>query len=206
MPKDARSLTSRRAHVWVKLSGIMGVVTPIVAFACILLSISSYQPFSWTNNALSDLGVKEGITAPLFNSGLIISGISVLVFAAGLFRLLPNSLISRIGILIFVSAALALTAIGIFPENSKPMHYFASVAFFALFPTAMFVISASLLCARKLKTGLFTLVIAIVCIIPWAIEFSIRFVPGVAIPEAISALAASVWSIILGMSMLKITP
>jgi hypothetical membrane protein len=206
MPKDGRILTGRRAHVWVKLSGIMGVVTPFVAFACILLSISSYPLFSWTNNALSDLGVKEGITAPLFNSGLIISGIFALVFAAGLLRLLPNSLISRIGILIFIFAALALTAIGIFPENAKPMHYFASVAFFALFATAMLVVSAALLYARKLKTGLFTLVIAIVSIIPWAIEFSIRFVPGVAIPEAISALAASVWSIILGISMLKITP
>lgn len=206
MPKDARSLASRRSHVWIKLSGIMGIVTPIVAFACILLSISSYPPFSWTNNALSDLGVKEGITAPLFNSGLIISGIFVLVFAIGLFRLLPNNLTSKIGILIFISAALALTTIGIFPENSKPMHYFVSVAFFAFFPTAMFVISAALLYVRKLKTGLFTLVIAIVSIIPWAIEFSVRFAPGVAIPEALSALAASVWSIILGISMLKITP
>jgi len=72
------------AVVWLKISGACGILTPIVAFTCIFLAIASYPEFSWTGNALSDLGVQEGVTAVLFNSGLIFSGILALIFASGL--------------------------------------------------------------------------------------------------------------------------
>ncbi len=196
---------SRKEDAWIKLSGITGIIAPIVAFTCILFSIASYQPFSWANNALSDLGVKEGITAPLFNGGLMISGILALFFAVGLLKLLDKNISGKIGVLVFALAALALITIGVFPENMKPMHYYASVAFFVLFPIAMLVIASSSLYARSVRTGLFTLTVAIIAAAPWAIEFSARLVPGVAIPEAISAVAASVWSIALGITMLNKT-
>ena len=99
--------------------------------------------------------------------------------------------------------ALALIAIGIFPENAKPMHYYASVAFFVLLPIVAFVIGAAFLLMAKVKIGLFTFLAAIVAVAVWVIQFSIRFVPGVAIPEAVSALSASAWSIVLGFKMLK---
>ena len=196
---------SRKEDAWIKLSGITGIVAPIVAFTCILLSTASYPPFSWTNNALSDLGVKEGITAPLFNGGLMISGILALIFAAGLLKLLNKNNVGKIGVLVFALAALALITIGIFRENAKPMHYYASVGFFVFFLIAMLVIAGSSLYAKSVKTGLFTLIVAIIAAAPWAIEFSVRFVPDVAIPEAISAVAASVWSIALGITMLNKT-
>ena len=43
---------------------VAGIATPIVAFASILTAIASYPQFSWTNNALSDLGVVAGVTGP----------------------------------------------------------------------------------------------------------------------------------------------
>lgn len=196
---------SHREHTWIRLSGIMGIIAPIIAFTCILLSIASYPPFSWTNNALSDLGIKGGITAPLFNGGLMISGILALIFAAGLLKLPNKSIVGKIGVLVFALAALALITGGVFPENAKPMHYYASVAFFVFFLIAMLVIACSSLYAKSVKTGLFTLTVAIIAAAPWAIEFSVRIVLGIAIPEAISAVVASVWCVALGITMLSKT-
>jgi hypothetical membrane protein len=188
---------------WLKISGVSGILTPIIAFTCILLAINYSPEFSWTENALSDLGVQEGVIATLFNYGLIISGILTLIFATGLFIFLSDKSLGRIGAFILILDALALTAIGIFPENVKPMHYYASVAFFVLLPIAAFVIGATFLLMAKVKMGLFTFLAAIVAATIWIIQFSIRFVSGVAIPEVVSALSASMWSIVLGFEMFK---
>jgi len=185
--------------VWLKISGTSGVLTPIIAFTLILLAIASYPEFSWTENALSDLGVQEGVTAVLFNTGLIVSGILAILFATGLFKFLKENLLGRIGAFIFVLDAFALTAIGVFPENVNPMHFYASVAFFMLFPISMFFLGAAFLRKSNMKLGLFTFIAAIVAAIVWTIPFG----KGVAIPETLSALSASTWSIVLGFKMLK---
>lgn len=152
---------------------------------------------------MSDLGVQEGITAPLFSYGLIISGILALVFASGLFTILRSQILGKVGAFVFLLATAALVAIGIFPENIKPMHYYASVAFFALFPVAMLFLVVAFLQMHKAKSGLFTLAVALTAASPWAVQFAIEYVPNVAIPETISALSASTWATILGFNMLK---
>ena len=116
-----------------KISGICGILTPLVAFGCILLSIAYAPSFSWTDNALSDLGVMPNPTAILFNVGLITGGILAIAFAVGLFSFFKGTSAGRAGALLFLIDCLALTAIGVFSENSKPMHLYASVAFFGLF-------------------------------------------------------------------------
>jgi len=192
-----------RSRTWFRIAGLCGVITPLVAFTCILLAIAYSPQFSWTENALSDLGVQEGLTAPLFNYGLIISGAMSLVFASGILALLRNKLVGKVGSFTFVLATLALIAIGIFPENARPMHYFVSVAFFALIPIAMLVLMWAFVQIGESKVALFTLLTAIVAAVPWAIQLAVRYVRGVAIPETISALSASAWAIALGFMMLK---
>jgi len=182
-----------------KISGISGMIAPIIAFTLILLAIAYSPDFSWTENALSDLGVQEGVTAVLFNTGLIFSGVLVILFATGLFMFLQGNLLSRIGAIVFVLDAFALTAIGVFPENVKPMHFYASVAFFTLFPISMFFLGAALLRMSKMKLGFFTFIAAMVAASVWAIPFG----KGVAIPETLSALSASMWSTVLGFKMLR---
>jgi hypothetical membrane protein len=195
-----------KAKNWLKITALCGVLTPIVAFACIALAILYYPPFSWTENALSDLGIQAGATAPLFNFGLIISGILALIFATGSYLLLGQKMTGKLGAFTFILATLALVAIGIFPENIKPNHYYASVAFFALVPLSMILLTASLLAERKVKTGLFTLLTAIVAATPWILYFSVHFVKGVAIPEMISGVSTSVWTIVLSFQMVKHDP
>jgi hypothetical membrane protein len=125
-------------RIWLKVSGVCGIPSPIIAFTCVFFAIASWPPFSWTDNALSNLGVQEGNTSVLFNFGLIVSGVLALVFAFGLFISVGKKAGARMGAFIFALAALTLIAIGIFPETAKPMHFFASVTFFLSYPISVF--------------------------------------------------------------------
>ena len=187
------------ANAWLKASGGCGIFAPLIAFALILLAIVYSPRFSWAENALSDLGVQQGVTAVLFNLGLIISGLLILVFALGLFVGLRGRTLGKTGAFILVLDALALTAIGVFPENVKPMHLYASVAFFVLFPTSLFFIGTALLQMSQLNLGMFTFLIAIVAALVWVIPYG----GGVAVPETLAALSASTWSIVLGFRLLR---
>lgn len=189
--------------IWLKTSGVCGVLTPIIAFGCIFSAIASYPKFNWTSNALSDLGVVEGITAPLFNFGLIISGILALVFATGLIIFINSKVVGSLCTVAFILTALALTAIGIFPENVKPAHYYASVAFFMLSIISMMIVGVSFLITGRVKMGLLALLMSAVAATIWITYFATHFVEGVAIPEAISALSVSTVSMILGFKMLR---
>lgn len=188
---------------WLKISGVCGTIAPIVAFTFILLAITSYPQFSWTGNALSDLGVVKGVTAVLFNSGLIISGTLAIIFASGLFIFLRNRVLGRIGAFIFTLAALTLVAIGIFTENFGRIHYYVSVAFFIFAPISMLIICATFFVMEKVKMGVFTFLTVIIVAFVWVLQFAMQYIPNVAIPETISALSASTLSIVLGFQMLK---
>ena len=194
---------SSKTEAWLKISGVSGILTPIVAFTCIFLAIAFYPQFSWTENALSDLGFGKGVSTIVFNSGLVTGGILALLFASGLLVFLRDNVLGRIGAFIFVLATLALTAIGIFPENVKPMHYYVSVVFFVISPISMFVIGTAFLLAAKVKMGVFTFLVAIAAAVVWIIQWTIGFGSNVAIPETLSALSASMWAIVLGFKMLK---
>ncbi len=146
--------------IWLKIAGVCGILTPIIAFTLISLAITYSSSFSWTENALSDLGIQEEPTASLFNFGLITSGITATLFASGLY-LSQNKPLAKTGTLIFILATIMLTAIGVFPENIKPTHYYVSVAFFALFPVAMLTLSAAFIFAKKAKIGIFTFLTAV---------------------------------------------
>ncbi len=189
--------------IWLKISGICGIAMPIIGFGFVFLAIIMHPQFSWTTSALSDLGVVSGATAILFNSGLVVAGVLAVLFASGQFIVFRDNVLGRIGAFVFLLGALALIAIGVFPENLKPIHYYASVTFFVLLPISMLMFGAALLSAAKLKTSVFTFLLAVFAISVWVVQFSARFVSGVAIPETLSALSVSTWSVVLGFNMLQ---
>ena len=187
-----------------RIGAACGIVTPILAFTCILTAIASYPEFSWTRNALSDLGVVSGVTGPIFNFGLYSSGILIFAFAAlGLFAYLENTWAGKIGAVFFAATGAALIGIGLFPENMRPYHYLFSVAFFVLLPISLFIITAAFAFKRQTKMAVFTLAVAVVAALPWILYYYIQYVPGVAIPEAVSGLAGSVWAVVLSYKMLR---
>jgi hypothetical membrane protein len=186
-----------------EIAAIAGILAPIVAFTCILLAVASYPNFSWTNNALSDLGIISGITGPLFNFSLCACGFLSLIFAlAGLFFYFGKNWTGKLGTAVFAAASLSLIGIGIFNENFSPAHYLFSVAFFVLLPVSALIITGAFAVKRQSKTALFTLIVALVAAIPWVLYFAVHYVPGVAIPETISGVAGAVWIVALGYMLL----
>ncbi len=190
--------------VYPRIGAASGIVAPIIAFICILTAIASYPPFSWTNNALSDLGVVSGITASLFNIGLLACGILAFNFAIfGLFTYFGKRWVGKIGSVVFAAAALALIAISVFNENFSPTHYLVSVAFFTLAPIALFVLTFGFWLNHQRGMATFTVAVGVAAALPWILLFTFNYVPNVAIPEFLSALAVSVWAMFLGKKMLS---
>lgn len=181
-----------------RMAGLCGVLTPISVLTLISLAIHYSPWFSWTENALSDLGV-QGVAAILFNSSLIVGGILTIIFAIGVRETLQNKALSRIGMLIFILDAAMLCAIGVFPETAGDIHLYVSVAFFVLLPISLFLIGVAMMQgSSERKYGLFTIIAGIVAATVWMFQWE-----AVAIPEIIAALAVSVWSVILGIKLFK---
>ena len=197
-------MSNQRNLVYQKIGASSGIIAPIAAFVCILTAIVSYPAFSWTNNALSDLGVVPGITSSLFNFGLLASGVLAFSFAIfGLFAYLGKSLGGKIGSTVFAAATLALIGISVFNENFSPTHYLVSVAFFTLAPIALFILTFGFLLSHQRGMAVFTVLVGVAAAFPWLLLFALNYVPNVAIPEFLSGLAVSAWAIVLGKKMLS---
>jgi hypothetical membrane protein len=187
----------------VGLGGVCGAVAPVITYVCILLAIGSDREFSWINNALSDLGVVSGITMTVFNVGLIIGGILFTIFALGLTQFFGKKFLGRVGSWILVIACVSLICIGIFNEHVKPIHYIVSVSLFFFMPIALWILTGVFWANGQKTMSLFTLAIGIVAATPWILEFTIQYAANVAIPEFVSGLATSIWTIVLSIKMLK---
>jgi hypothetical membrane protein len=186
-----------------KAAGVLGLVTPVFVFICIFVAILSWTGFSWTGNALSDLGVQWGLTANLFNSGLVVGGILFMFFAVGLFTFLGKRWVGKIGVCLFFLACVALVGIGVFNETFSPTHYIVSVMLFVFMPLSMLAFVGAIWLDSQRKLSLFTLALSLIAAAVWVLQFTIPYVSGVAVPEAVSGLAGSAWAIILGYLMVK---
>jgi len=122
---------------YLKYSGIAG---GIVYWLFVAWSISRNPWFSFFENALSDLGAG-GATSPwIYNYGLIITAVFILVFSVYLILSAQNKLGTVGGAYVSISA-IFLALIGVFPGGTRP-HGFVSVYFFVQFFLGVLVYGA----------------------------------------------------------------
>jgi hypothetical membrane protein len=162
----------------------------------ILLSSGGSTPssnwFTWTGNALSDLGhpILHPTSAIVFNSGLIIGGVVTLFFALGLGISVKKNIIALVGTGILFIATVALVCVGLFNETYSPWHYLFSVTLFASMALSLLVIGVAMAINRPTRWfGIATLLLGAVAASPWLLMSWAH----PAIPEAISAMTAYVW-------------
>jgi hypothetical membrane protein len=187
-----------------RVGALAGFTAPFVAFIFISAAIASYPSFSWTENALSDLGVVPGLTSVLFTVGLCGGGILALAFAVlGLYSYAGEKALGKVGAALFAAASISLILIGVFNEHYRPTHYIVSVMFFIFAPLAFFTLTAAVYSYRKKALAAFTVIAALVAAIPWILQLTIHYVPDVAILETISGLTVAAWVIVLSKLMLK---
>jgi len=176
----------------VRLFGWFGIVTPVLGFGMIFLAISTAPWFSWQGNALSDLGV-EGLTAVIFNGGLVMTGSVMAVFSLSIYEFGKEDRLGKVGFSLLLLACVLLMGIGVYPETAGFIHMQFSVAFFVTLPVAIIVNSVYLRRRGKRELGMLGIAAGAVAIAIWTLPWD-----GVAIPEAISAAAAGVWSTVVG--------
>ena len=180
----------------IRISGLCGIAAPILIIALIMFAVYLSPWFSWTDNALSDLGVREA--AAIFNFSLIIGGLLALVFALGLREILKEYLMGKVGTALFILDTVILCSIGVFPESAGRIHLYVSVAFFLLLPISILLIGAAAVKSTRKRLGMITIASGFLTGLIWMLPWT-----SPAIPEMLTALTASFWAMLFGFKMLR---
>lgn len=177
-----------------RLAGICGILLPFVFFTGILIAIFYSPWFKWTNNALSDLGVK-GVSALIFNNGLIFGGLLALIFSIGLVKILSH----KMGAYILAISSLGLIGAGLFPLTMYTLHYIMSVIFFASLTIGLLIIGITMKYNQfDHKMGNAAITVSLLAFIT---PVTLYFYQGIAIPEMIICFMAFLWFMSYGIKI-----
>ncbi|GAB3413332.1 hypothetical protein GCM10027435_07120 [Haloparvum alkalitolerans] len=166
-----------------------GAASPAVALGGILLATALDPTFSWTADALSDLGVRAP-SALAFNASLVGGGLLGLPYA----HLLAERGGRAVGVS-FGGGTLCLAGVGLFPSGTA-LHAPVAVGFFLLATVALAVDGAA---RRNESTGRLTLALAAGHVLAW-VTWGAGLWPatGLALPEFVGALVVAAWVWLLG--------
>jgi hypothetical membrane protein len=167
-----------------KICALFGVVSPLVAYASIGVSIALSPWFSWKRNALSDLGhaVKSGV-APIFNFGLLLTGFLFMIYA---FTALRDY--ARWTSYSLVISAFMLQLVATFDEVYGLLHFVVSILFFVSLGSTTIVYAVE----RKSSLAVIGFIIGLFA---WIFYWAGIYRAGVAVPEIISSVAVIPWII-----------
>ncbi|TKX58252.1 DUF998 domain-containing protein [Halorubrum sp. SS7] len=172
-----------------RVAAACGAVATLSALGGIALAVLLDPTFSWTTDALSDLGVRDG-SAVAFNGGLIAGGAAGVCYAVGLGRGGRP-----VRALLLALAMVAMAGVGVF-DLTEPLHGPAAIGFYGLV-TAVFAVDGWF--RRRESTGRVALAFAPVHVGVWA-TFAAGWWPvtGLALPELPGALMLAAWVWVVG--------
>ncbi len=186
----------------------IGFFAPIIALATIAIAILLSPGFDWFGNALSDLGdytrtdlgPYKLIGAIVFNGGLIVTGILMLLYTIWFLKW-TKDIPTKIGVIPLVISLAFLIGIGIFSENFGELHYWVSVGFFLTFPFSMWFIGLGWLRFSNLRWfSAISILIPFLSVYLWAdVMLGTSIWSNVAIPEIITAFSDIVWLWLINM-------
>ncbi len=179
-----------------KKTAQLGMAGPAVAIIGIFISMALSPSFSWSEHALSDLGIMEyGI---FFNASLIICGVFYLLFSIGLLLNTGKEKMGmRIGSLFMILASIALVGIGAFTmaDATYTIHFIFAMSFFVLVLLAYIILGLSMMKDTELRMlGILGIIFGLMGIAGWALMGGNE---AWAIPEAITVFPAAIWLFIL---------
>ena len=172
---------------------VFGLIGPLAAYFFIALSIGLSPWFDWQHNALSDLGhATASSVAPLYNFGLLLAGLFVIIYSVTVFRTHAKY---TSGCLL-VSASL-LQLVAAFDEIYGSLHFLVSVLLFVSFGFASIVYMLE-------KRSVLALAASVTVFFAWALYFAGIYSGGIAIPETISSAAAVSWVVLSAFRILRL--
>jgi len=179
------------------ISGICGIILPIIFILSVYLSLQNAIWFSWTENAISDMGRPE-YGLEFFNYSLIAIGVLLLIFTFGLYYSMNKY---RFGPTVLALSSIYFIGVGIFPLPD-PNHVDFSSLFFIGFPIGFFILGQYLY-KQKLKffknMGIFAFVITIIAVCS---PLFLIFYPGIAVPEVLILIPGFFWCLIYGVYLI----
>ncbi|MCS7112018.1 MAG: DUF998 domain-containing protein [Ignisphaera sp.] len=150
----------------------------------ILISIILSSWFNIYRNALSDLGhATRSSVAPIFNLGLSLGGVLVVVVGANYL-----TRVSRILGIVAAASGYSLILVAVFDEVYGVLHFWVSVLFFVLLATLLCIYIAVSRGFIERVAAISTLLVAV---ISWILHLEAGIPPGAAIPELISIAAVA---------------
>jgi hypothetical membrane protein len=185
----------------VKFSGGCGILVLIVFLTSLFFSIQQAPGFSWTENAISDLGKQDAMPS-IFNNGLIVTGILLLLFSIGLSKELKDRHTSP---LFFGLSSIFLIAVGLIPLPNI-YHVLVSGLFFVAFSYAFLAFGISFYkdtTSFFRKIGIFAIFNLIIISIS---AIFLLFLKGVAIPEMMVIVPGFFWCVLFGSKMVSSKP
>lgn len=177
---------------------IAGIIGPLVAISLIFVDTSVSTWFTWTGNALSDLGVHQ--YSYLFNYSLIFEAVMNLVFVLALKPLFRLGNGTSSGLVI---SGLSLGMVGIFVETYHLEHLTFALIYFIVFPVSIILFSRSISKKHRVQAFVgYPVALISLATILFGILVDFSLVPGVslglAIPEMVEATLLGFWSIYVG--------
>lgn len=156
----------------------------------ILLATVRAPWFSYTGNALSDLGAAGAATALLFNGTLVVTGILGIAFALYLYAV-QRDRVRRTGAVVFGLAAVTLALIGVFPLPS-PNHAPVAIVFFLLFTVAIAIDGAGSVRRGHRIDGALSVSLAALHVGGWLASRAVEL-EGIALPEFFGTILLWIW-------------
>ena len=165
-----------------KIGILLGIIGPAIGYVAIAVSIALSPRFSWESNALSDLGhAMSSDVAPIFNLGLLLTGLLILIYAVTVFRKhapYTSYFLATVGF--------SLQLVATYDEVYGLLHPVVSIVFFASLGFASLVYAAetkSYLAVAAFSVGGLS----------WALYGAKIYRAGIAVPETISSVVAVMW-------------
>jgi hypothetical membrane protein len=177
-----------------------GAGAVVVTLTTIFLATLVSPAFSWTGNALSNLGVTEtaagtGLTVVLFNGGLILGGVLGLGFSAALFRVAP-SLAARATAVAFGLTVVFMALVGVFPQDTAP-HFPVALGFYLLISVSLWLDSLASFRQGWRRRATAGVSLGTANLVGWLV-WGLTGPPtrdGLAIPEFWGAILFSAWTV-----------
>lgn len=180
-----------------KYGKIAGILAPIVSFLFIAIAVATHPWFSFTENALSDLGALHTENNWIFNLALILGGSLAMVFSLYLQKKGSNA-VENAGYAVFLIASIFMTSIGVFPEGTS-VHFTVSLMFYILSAVAMSISGIGFFISKRRCEGAASIIfVSFGLLVALAVKWK-----GIAIPETIGALAIALWTYMLIFRVMK---
>lgn len=177
-----------------------GVAGSLVGFAAVLLAALLSPAFSWTADAVSDLGAPGAAVPWLLNGGLVASGLVSLAFAWVIWRVADHP-VQRVGAAAFALAMASLGLVGLFPLGTD-LHGPAALAYFGLATVTLWVHGTGTVLAGAPRRGLASVWLGILHVVSW-VAWAAGFGPGpgLAIPEMVGSILFFAWVLLTTLAL-----